>query len=524
MPGDRLADRYRIIGPLGAGGMATVHRALDERLERDVALKVLLPNHAADPAIALRFDREARAMAAATHPGVVAVFDVEPGDPATGREPFFVMELCPGGSLATRIGDGRRLSPDELIPILVSVADGLDGLHRAGLVHRDIKPSNILFAADRAKLGDLGLAQPELDVGSAAATAPGTAVGTLAYLAPELLGGERAGPAADVFALATVAFLGLTGQVPRPASSVADIVRTRDTAAPLVSAVAPELGTAFDAAMAAALSPSAADRPDALGFGAALTGALGRWARSGRPGAIGWIAAPAAATEIGASAIGRLPHSGPTETGTMGDATTALAMPLGGTAAIPFPDEAAAWPSGPAAAFAPGAAARPTSASAGSRRLAAVLILLVAAAAIAGGAFSGLLGAGGPRSSSAGPSRVGAGAASITPPSASPASLRPASVRPSPTVDPALAALDALDAAISAARGGPDGLKGKEANDLSALVAKVRRDVQADDRVAARKDAGALADRVRKATEKLRAEDRARLRDASAAVVRAVGG
>ena len=104
-PGDLLADRYRIVAPLGAGGMATVHRAHDERLARDVAGKVLLPNLAADPVTAQRFEREARAMAAVAHPGLVAVFDVDAGDPAVGREPFVVMELCPGGSLADRMAE-----------------------------------------------------------------------------------------------------------------------------------------------------------------------------------------------------------------------------------------------------------------------------------------------------------------------------------------------------------------------------------------------------------------------------------
>src|SRR5690349_14265511 len=137
-PGDLLADRYRIVAPLGACGMATVHRAHDERLARGVAVNVLLPNLAADPVTAQRFEREARAMAAVAHPGLVAVFDVDAGDPATGRDPFVVMELCPGGSLADRMGPGRPLPPDELIPILAAVADALGALHHAGLVHRDV--------------------------------------------------------------------------------------------------------------------------------------------------------------------------------------------------------------------------------------------------------------------------------------------------------------------------------------------------------------------------------------------------
>ena len=124
-PGDVLADRYRIGALLGAGGMATVHRAHDERLRRDVAVKVLSPNLADDPVLARRFEREARAMAAVADPGLVAVFDVDPGDRDAGREPFVVMELCPGGSLADRLGPDRPMAPDELVPILVSVSDAL---------------------------------------------------------------------------------------------------------------------------------------------------------------------------------------------------------------------------------------------------------------------------------------------------------------------------------------------------------------------------------------------------------------
>ena len=288
-PGALLAGRYRIIAPLGSGGMATVHRARDERLDRDVAVKILLPNHAGDPVLAGRFEREARSLAAAAHPGVVAVFDVDPGDPAAGVEPFFVMELCQGGSLADRLAGGRRLAPDDLIPILISVTDGLAGLHARGVVHRDVKPSNIMLTNDRAKLADFGLARSDDPAEVSELTAPGTAVGTMAYLAPDVLAGGPAGAPSDVYALGVAAFVGLTGSMPRQANSVADLVAAGSRPAPLVSSVAPDLGTAFDEPIAAALSVDPARRPDALSFGGSLAAALGRWSRA-RPaaGAVAW--------------------------------------------------------------------------------------------------------------------------------------------------------------------------------------------------------------------------------------------
>jgi eukaryotic-like serine/threonine-protein kinase len=264
--GDVLAGRYRIDAPLGVGGMASVYRAHDLRLDRDVAVKVLLPNLAADAALATRFDREARALAAAAHPSVVAVFDVEPRDPATGREPFYVMELCDGGSLAERLADRARLDPADLARTISAVAAGLAELHRRGLVHRDVKPHNILFCGGRPRLADFGLATSGAPSEMTALTAAGTTMGTLAYLAPELLAASPATPASDVYALAVVAFQGLTGRLPRAAGSITDLVESRTTPAPRVSSVAPDLGTAFDVPMAAglAIDPSARPTPTAL--------------------------------------------------------------------------------------------------------------------------------------------------------------------------------------------------------------------------------------------------------------------
>ncbi len=275
MVGDTLAGRYRIDAALGAGATAVVYRARDLRLEREVAVKVLLPNLARDPLIAGRFDREARSLAAAAHPGIVAVYDVDRGDPETGREPFFVMELCEGGSLSDALDDaGGRLSPETLVPMLAAIAGGLASLHARGVIHRDVKPHNILLCPSGAKLADFGLARAQ---DTTRLTAPGTGAGTLAYLAPELLAGEEPGPAADVYALGVVAFQGLAGRLPRPSTSMVDLVDARLAPVQPVSAVAPHLGRAFDGVIAAMLVPDPARRPPPMAVAAALSQALVQW-------------------------------------------------------------------------------------------------------------------------------------------------------------------------------------------------------------------------------------------------------
>jgi serine/threonine-protein kinase len=279
--GALLADRYRIEALLGAGGMATVHRATDLRLDRQVAVKVLLPNLAHEASITERFDREARALAAVDHPAIVAIHDVDPGDLATGREPFFVMELCEGGSLAERRAAAGRLPPDEIVPIAVRIAEGLTALHERGIVHRDVKPHNILVCASGPKLGDFGIARFDSRYGKDTLTATGTAPATVGYAAPELLSGERATPASDVYGLASVVYEAITGARPRPADSLAEAVDRRFRPPALPSSIEPDLGTAFDAALTVALSADPTQRPDVSTLATQLESALIAWARYG---------------------------------------------------------------------------------------------------------------------------------------------------------------------------------------------------------------------------------------------------
>jgi len=434
--GEKLAGRYRLDARIGSGGFATVFRARDLRLERDVAVKVLLANHATDPVIAERFDREARVLAAVSHPNVVAVHDVAPGDPATAAEPFLVMDLCDGGSLADRLADrlaasgAGALPPDELVPVLIDVATGLDALHARGIVHRDLKPSNVLLSDGRARIADLGIAA----IGPSELTAIGTTIGTLAYLAPEQLAGEPGSPASDVHALGVIAFLGLTGRLPRPAGSVAEVVAASLRPVGSVSTAGPGLGLAFDPTLARALAGDPSQRPTAVEFAAMLVAALEQWR-----------AEPAFAAA----------H----------DATTLTRLPLPGDG---------------------GAAASVATTRRGRRTLVIAGTLLVALfLGLAAFLFFGSDGPGGTASPSVTGSVGGSPSASV-------------SARPTGTVDPfvdARAASDEMRAAIAAARG-PDGLNGREAKDLEGLLDRFDRALDNGDPKTARDEATKLAEQV----------------------------
>ena len=468
--GEQLAGRYRIDGQLGTGGMASVYRGHDLRLGRDVAIKVLLPHVTGDPTIAERFDREGRSLAALSHPNVVAVFDVEPGDLAAGLEPFFVMELCAGGSLADRMAAaGGRIAPDELVPIVADVSEGLAAVHQAGLLHRDVKPHNVLIADGRAKLGDLGLARPEEEVARTSLTAAGTALGTLAYLAPERLAGVPANAAADVWSLGALVFQGLTGRLPRPATTVAELVERRFDMPPLVSAMAPDLERAFDESVAAALDPEPSSRPSPLAFSSGLVADLGRWSREGGPAR--WTnAIPATEAENPSRDIGR-----------DGSAmTTSVAIPVA-------PQEPRV-----------GQTSEMRDRNARSRSRAYFWLVIVGALAIA---FAGLLafaGFGGGRPSSASPSLRPTATPSASALSSSPSPSTRSSQTPKPTADafaPAQARLANLRTAIAAASGG-HGIKGRVAKDLNDLLAQEQRILDSHDAVGARTTADQLVQAI----------------------------
>jgi eukaryotic-like serine/threonine-protein kinase len=196
-----LDGRYRVESLLGRGGMGTVYRAIDTRLGRPVAVKLIVESEAADEE---RFRAEVRTLAQLSHPNLVRLLDA---GISAGRL-FFVMELIEGSTLGTRLQEGP-LSTDEAAVLGSGVASALAYVHRAGIVHRDIKPANILIDRDGAPhLADFGIARL---VDSTGMTASGLALGTPAYLAPEQVQGDRIGPEADVYALGLVLVECITG-------------------------------------------------------------------------------------------------------------------------------------------------------------------------------------------------------------------------------------------------------------------------------------------------------------------------
>ena len=186
-PGVRIAARFEITGPLGAGSMGEVYQAHDLKLHRDVAVKLLSPALATSVEHLRRFEREARAASALNHPNICTIYDVGQAPEADDR-PYLVMELLRGLTLFEVLAAGP-LSTGTVVNLGVQIADALDVAHQAGIVHRDIKPANIFITArGDAKLLDFGLAAMSEGTESgvpASLTNPGAAVGTVLYMSPE---------------------------------------------------------------------------------------------------------------------------------------------------------------------------------------------------------------------------------------------------------------------------------------------------------------------------------------------------
>lgn len=246
--GTLIGDSYRVVGPLGQGGMGVVVLAVDERLERDVAIKLIRPAYTRNANARERFLIEARAMARVHHENVVEIY-------AFGelvQTPYFVMEYVPGTNVANWLDDGiledRLPSIDEALGYLDQVCRGVAAIHKAGAVHGDLKPSNLLIGpASRVAVADMGLSRLFDPTGR---LGEHPMAGTPAYMAPEFARTDLSKELVqrgDVYAIGVIAFEMLTGHQPFDIENTSDMLAAhRSARAPLPSQVRPDLTTAFD--------------------------------------------------------------------------------------------------------------------------------------------------------------------------------------------------------------------------------------------------------------------------------------
>ena len=212
-PGSSIGP-YEILTLLGSGGMGAVYRARDERLQREVAIKVLAPGVLVDDEARTRFRREALALARFSHPGIAAVYDVGTHD---GSD-FLVMECVPGVTLAERLKSGP-LSVQEALLLAIEVASALEEAHEHGVIHRDLKPANVILTPKgHAKVLDFGVAKIRASTGADDAartlTAFGTTVGTPLYMSPEQTMGESVDARSDLWSLGAMLYEALIGSPP----------------------------------------------------------------------------------------------------------------------------------------------------------------------------------------------------------------------------------------------------------------------------------------------------------------------
>ncbi|MGW1158653.1 protein kinase domain-containing protein [Streptomyces sp. NPDC002519] len=270
-----LGGRYELIERLGQGGMGTVHRGVDQRLRRTVAVKLLSPALAHDPQSRARFRREAHAAAALNHPAVATIHDVGEEPDPDGPRPYLVMEYVQGTTLAEALRDGP-LPVAEAVNAACAVLDALEHSHERGIVHRDIKPSNIMLAGpDTVKVLDFGIAKAFTEAATRI-TGSGAAIGTPAYLSPEQINGEEIDHRADLYAMGCLLHELLTGQPPFRGASPFAVMHQHLFAEPEpVSRLRPQVPPAVAAVIQRALRKDPAERfADAGQMRAALTEAL----------------------------------------------------------------------------------------------------------------------------------------------------------------------------------------------------------------------------------------------------------
>jgi eukaryotic-like serine/threonine-protein kinase len=339
LAGRLLDGRYAVTARIAHGGMATVYLAMDTRLDREVALKVMHAELARDDEFVRRFIGEAKSVARLSHQNVVAVFDQGSDGPFL----YLAMEYLPGRTLKEVLRERGRFSPAAALDIITGVLDGLAAAHASGIVHRDVKPENVLLTADgRLKVADFGLARAQA---AAAHTRAGLLIGTVAYLPPEQVTGASTGPRSDVYSAGVMLFELLTGRLPFTGDTpIAVAYQHVNQDVPAPSALVPGIPAAVDQLVLAATSRDPSLRPadagefaravrrvrEAIAEPSGLTGVMGvgvqglaeaPWLSLDTPAATNgwWARGAAAAPPGGASGTGgwqahdeaALPASGP---------------------------------------------------------------------------------------------------------------------------------------------------------------------------------------------------------------------
>jgi eukaryotic-like serine/threonine-protein kinase len=260
-----VMDRFRLLERIGSGGMGTVYRAFDERLQRHVAVKEVMVG---DPD---RVMREAQAAARLNHPGIVALFELG----ADGHRALLVSELVSGSTLSELAREGQ-LCDRDVAELGCDVCEALEHAHANGVVHRDVKPQNVIARDDagagrRAKLMDFGIASL---AGAPTLTATGEVVGTLAYMSPEQADGAPAGPPSDAYSLALTLYECWAGENPARRSTPAQTARELGSPLPPLQSHRPELPRELAATIDACLDPDPARRPSPPGLRVALERAI----------------------------------------------------------------------------------------------------------------------------------------------------------------------------------------------------------------------------------------------------------
>jgi serine/threonine protein kinase len=280
LTGALLGGRYRVGPRLGEGGMGAVYEAVQEGLDRKVALKVLHEHLASEPELRGRFEREAHVVAKLGHPNVVQISDFQTND---GEPPFLVMELLHGENLRDLLKRASWLPPERVAFIATQVLSALEAAHRANVVHRDVKPDNIFLErtsaqADIVKVLDFGVAKLLGDEEAGfRLTRQGLVVGTLAYMSPEQALGDPVDGRADVYSLAAVMYVALAGRKPFEGETTAALLQAiLNAAPPPLASLRPDVGEGLSNVVARALSKRPSDR---FGSAAEMARALAPYAK-----------------------------------------------------------------------------------------------------------------------------------------------------------------------------------------------------------------------------------------------------